>query len=163
MEAIFLLCGAGGPQLKRNPLGSVTVHRLFAVILLAATMPGLAAAQQAPSLDPSIAYVTTGGGWSTDSSSGQYRVIVRSGGFEHIVSELFIQWLRDPRDSRDSATVVRTVKLESLSGFWALGQPTFVCAKVCHVEIDGTDSHTGEKGQWILSLGPPGQVTVRQK
>ena len=163
MEAIFLACGAGGPQLKRDPLGSVTVHKLLAVTLLAAAAPGLAAAQQVPSLETSIAYVTTGGGWSADSSSGQYRVIVRSGGFEHIVSELFIQWLRDPRDSRDSATVVRTVVVESLSGSWALGQPTFVCAKVCHVEIDATDSHTRETGQWILSLGPPGQVTVRQK
>src|SRR5512143_3882214 len=27
MEAILLVCGAGGPQLKRNPLGSHTMHR----------------------------------------------------------------------------------------------------------------------------------------
>ena len=26
MQAIFLVCGAGGPQLKRNPLGSPHVH-----------------------------------------------------------------------------------------------------------------------------------------
>jgi hypothetical protein len=163
MEALYLDCGVRKPQLKRDPLGSVTMHRLFAPILILSVSPGVALAQEVLRLDPSIAYVATGGSWSAESNSGQYRVIVRSGGFEHVVSELFVQWLRDPRSSDDSAMVVRAIEVESLSGIWSLGQPVFVCTDKCHVEIAGTDSHTGEKGNWVLTLGPPGQVAVRPK
>jgi hypothetical protein len=34
VEAIFLVCGAGGPQLKRNPLGGATLLRLYALAAL---------------------------------------------------------------------------------------------------------------------------------
>jgi hypothetical protein len=48
MEAIFLVCGAGGPQLKRNPLGGGTL-----------TSSTQTPSAQPPELPPSLARVRT--------------------------------------------------------------------------------------------------------
>ena len=52
MEAIFLACGAGGPQLKRNPLGAQpeTIMRLSSLTLLVAAChsPGMARVAPTP-------------------------------------------------------------------------------------------------------------------
>jgi hypothetical protein len=61
VEAVFLICGAGGPQLKRNPLGStplpsvgVTMRKTLPLLtLLAAGFPTQALRSQAPPL-PSV-------------------------------------------------------------------------------------------------------------
>jgi hypothetical protein len=39
MEAIFLACGAGGPQLKRNPLGSKLMRNFLALSLVVLGAP----------------------------------------------------------------------------------------------------------------------------
>jgi hypothetical protein len=49
-------------------------------------------AQDTIALDPTIAHVVTGGHWTKGGAGGQYRIIVRTGGFEHVASELFIQF-----------------------------------------------------------------------
>ena len=124
--------------------------------------PSLVRAQEGLSLDPAVHYVVTGGHWSSEGADGQYRVIVRSGGFDHIVSDLYIQWIQDPRGKDDSARVRVTVKVDSLSGIWALDQPKLVCTPSCRLEVSGTDTHAMTKGRWVLTLGAPGRVTVRK-
>lgn len=73
--------------------------------------------QELSSLDPDIATVVSGGSWTTADGHGVYRVIVRTFGFEHIVSDLTLQWIRDPEGpkaaaDRVTATIVRSVRLE---------------------------------------------------
>ena len=133
------------------------------IVALCVLFPATAIAQDSLTLDPTVTFVVSGGHWTAGGAEGAYRVVVRSGGFDHIVSELFVQWLQDPRSENDSATVRASVKVDSLSGVWSLGQPKFVCSSACHVEIAGTDAHTMEESRWELSLGAPGRVIVRKR
>jgi hypothetical protein len=133
------------------------------IVALFLVFPAAAVAQDSLKLDPTVAFAVSGGHWSAGGAEGAYRVVVRSGGFDHIVSELFVQWLQDPRSENDSVAVRASVKVDSLSGLWSLGQPKFVCSSACHVEIGGTDTHTMEESKWELSLGPPGRVIVRRR
>ena len=163
MGAIFLGCGAGGPQLKRNPLGSVIMRHIlpFVPLLL---VPPLAMAQDSVALDPAIAHVVTGGHWTQGGARGLYRIIVRTGGFEHVASELFIQWLDDPTQSDDPVKVRMTQPVDSIPArIWSLGRPTLNCSRACQVEIDGTNAYTNERAVWRITLGAPGQYQIRRK
>jgi hypothetical protein len=126
-------------------------------------LPSLLSAQDSLALAPNIEFVVSGGTWSFQGASGSFRVVVRTGGFDHIISDLYVQWLQDPRNEDDSATVRASTKVDSLSGIWALDQPRFSCTSSCVVEVSGTDTHTMAKSSWVLTLGPPGRVQVQKR
>ena len=117
-----------------------------APLLLVLVFPAIALAQDTLKLDPTVTFVVSGGHWTADGTEGNYRVIVRSGGFDHIVSELFVQWVQDPRSENDSTAVRASVKVDSLSGIWSLGQPKFVCSSSCRVRSVGRHAYDARAG-----------------
>lgn len=63
------------------------------VQLMVATLCFVATSSSATGLELEIDSVRTLGSWSHDGQLGTYRLIVRTRGYEHAHSELWLQWL----------------------------------------------------------------------
>jgi hypothetical protein len=62
-----------------------------------------------------VLFAQTGGQWQKGEQEGFYRVLVISGGFEHVISRLYIQWIALDQDNREYK-LVRTVDVKELNG-----------------------------------------------
>ena len=102
---------------------------VLAAIMIGSTVIPVPAAAQATQqrvaehLDPRVAFVVTGGEWQHGDEGGTVRIIVLSGGFEHLTSLLFVQWLATDPDS----VFPRVLRTEEVREFtmssWALTDP----------------------------------------
>ncbi len=68
-------------------------------------------ADPAPLIAPNIVSVQTLGRWDSDHSTGQYKVIVTTEGWEHVWSRVFVQWLPDPISPDAEWKVAASVEL----------------------------------------------------
>ncbi|HET7024701.1 MAG TPA: hypothetical protein VFI39_05810 [Gemmatimonadales bacterium] len=144
----------------------MTRRILISIVLAVALVPG-ARAQAAPSISPDVDAVATGGYWTLGDQEGHYRLIIVSGGFEHVVSQIYLQWLAQPASPDDSVTVVASIELTDIdSGGWALSDPQFA-RRDTHWEatVDGQNSHMDPmpQAQWLVILGTPGKYTVAEE
>ena len=133
------------------------------VIVLALLVPfGGLVSQESGAIDPAVAAVVSGGSWTSSSSSGQYRVVVRTGGFEHVGSQLAVDWIRDPRSEGDTVLVAaHAVVTEITEGIYSLDVPHLDCrSEKCQVAVTGVNTRDGSHHRWVLRLGPPGQYQV---
>lgn len=91
-----------------------------AVLLLLLGLLALSASARSrmASIDPSVDSVVSGGYWTDGEDRGIYRVVVRSGGFEHIVSEITIEWLSDPREGNEEPSIHKSVVVKEGRGLW---------------------------------------------
>jgi|SRR5688572_10993504 len=122
------------------------------------------AAQQAPAVPVELEFAVTGGGFQAGAAWGQYRVLVFSGGFDHIVSEFHLQWVRDPSQD-DSASVLSSVPIQELNGMWrAAGAPTIRRTSTgTTVLIDVVDPHgaNGARRHCVVTPSAPSKYTIR--
>jgi len=126
---------------------------------LAGALP--APAQDSLTLDPIVSSVITGGAWAAAGEHGTYRLVVLSGGFEHITSVLYVQWLREDPERREVRVRATRLVAEIPQGIYSLGTPTFEGrGREFRVEVTGTDSHTMATARWALLLGAPGRYTL---
>ena len=101
---------------------------VFIALVTVLTGGGLAVAQDdIPLLAPDIESVVSAGPWSAD-GNGWYRAIIRTGGFELIVSDLTLQWMQEPSGAPDqrrdaSSVVVQSVVIRPCIG--RLDDPQF--------------------------------------
>ena len=116
-------------------------------------------AQDSRPIDPTVAAVVSGGQWIDSTSSGQYRVVVRTGGFEHVGSQLAIDWIREPRSVSDTDVVsAHAVITEIPEGIYSLDVPQLTCdSRKCQVVVTGLNTRDGSRGRWVVMLGSPGQ------
>jgi len=123
------------------------------------------AAPALPPLDPRVSDVVTGGYWRSGSQEGRLRVIVVSSGFEHVISHLYVQWLSE-ETATTAARIVATKAVDTVSaGGSTLGAPQLSPRDgQWHVTIESADSHFDppRRGRWVVAIGAPGIVTVRQ-
>jgi hypothetical protein len=121
-------------------------------------------AQQAPVVPVDLEFAVSGGGFQADSVWGRYRVLVLSGGSDHIVSDFHLQWVRDP-SREDTATVVSSVPINELNGVWrAAGAPVIRrTAAGTTVLIDLVDSHgaTPARRHCVVTPRAPSKYTIR--
>ena len=122
------------------------------------------AAQEAPVVPVDLEFAVSGGAFQVDSMWGRYRILVLSGGSDHIVSEFHLQWVRDPSGD-DTATVVSSVPINELNGVWrAAGAPVIRRTGAgTTVLIDVVDSHGAVQG-WrhcVVTPGAPSKYTIR--
>ncbi len=108
----------------------------------------------------SVSTIASGGLWG---ERGSYRIVVTEGGFEHIQSEVYAQWL----DSNDEgeARVEESVRVKALSQlvFAVVGDVRIASASAKSqgvFEIDLVDRNTQKKSVAILKLGKPGEASV---
>ena len=139
---------------------------LMTCISLAMAVPGQAASQDVVALDPSIVTVITDGGWTQGDTRGIYRVIVRTGGSEHLVSAVQIDWLTEPRP--DSSSVVRrSVLVDAVNDASdLLIAPVFRQVSIgWEVTLLGINTHLEPmtKTCWVIVLGRPGELKVSNR
>lgn len=65
--------------------------RIAVAMLVLASGPGLGA--QPSRLPADVETVLTGGFWEAAGQEGRYRVVIRSAGFEHLISSMTVDWI----------------------------------------------------------------------
>jgi hypothetical protein len=127
--------------------------------LLGALAPVLA--QQPVVLPADVETVVTGGRWRSGANEGTYRVVVRSGGFEHVVSQVQVDWVSNPTD-QDKPQVVVASEIAS-TGSWRVGRARIVQRGKQWVAIlEGVEPHFTplQRGTWEVSMGSPGKLNA---
>ena len=72
----------------------------------------------AKAIPASVQSVQSGGYWQKGDQDGHYRVVVTSGGFEHVISKIYVQWIELDQDAREYK-VLRTLDIKELNGGFA--------------------------------------------
>ena len=140
----------------------MTAKFLSFLALVFCTVAQPSSAQDSLVVDPTIADIVSGGHWAASGQEGYYRIVIRTGGFEHINSELTVQWLTE--GGRDSdPVVVRSIVVKELT-INRLDRPKIgQYLKGWRVWVQQTDTHSEHSSTSMrtIDLGPPGQVTVK--
>ena len=102
-------------------------------LLVVAIIAAPVSAAEMGSIDPSIAFVATGGSWESHIGSenvgGRYRVVVTNSGWEHVRSRMELQWIVLDQIARSSRIEQATNVKELDVGLWTIAQPTFDFSK----------------------------------
>ena len=137
-----------------------------AAIGLVALVASQAMAQQPVAIPADVETVVTGGKWRTGNSEGTFRIVVRTGGFEHIVSQVQVDWIALSADRDKSEHVVSSKIAET--GSWRILRSRIVHRSgQWHALLEAIETHLNPapRGTWEIALGPPGalKTTLRQK
>ena len=123
-----------------------------------------------PVLDPSIETVLSGCYWQAKGadSDGVVRVIVRSGGVEHLISDLWVDWIATARTSEDSASIVASMTFPNLNNTYSAFSNVRLRQQApgrCLLTLDVTDTHRDvfPTDRWTIVLAGPGQGRVAGK
>jgi hypothetical protein len=164
---------ASRPQLKRDPLGRATMEIGVSRALACATLacgallvirPASTNTQEPASVPTDLAYVVTGGWWQHGQESGRYRVLVFSPGFEHVISQVFIQWVRDPQGPDHPGQVIATAPIGPINDqpTWAVRLPELVTPNknFATVTLHMANSHSDqdERRTCIVRVTLPGRL-----
>jgi len=137
---------------------------MIRILLILCAFGAPLAGQQAPVVPVDLEFAVSGGGFQADSAWGRYRILVFSGGSDHIVSEFHLQWVRDP-SAEDSARVLSSVPIQELNGIWrAAGAPTIRrTAAGTTLLIDVVDPHeaNGRRRHCVVTPSAPSKYTIR--
>ena len=108
-------------------------------------------------LAPDAASVTS---CSKPDGSGRYRAVVFSRGFEHVSSEVYLQWLEW---DQDGPRLVESVLVRELSsGFWSVGEPVVVSRKNCAMRFVATHTYSSEAARFVLQPAGRGRYSIRR-
>ena len=138
---------------------------VFAALALGGS--GSLIAQTPAAVDPELSYVTSGGAWERGDETGEYRVLVYSAGFEHVISQAFVQWVRGPDASGQPSRVVTTQPIRPINDqpTWSVGSPTLKArgANAATMVLEMENSHTEETARRVctVQVGLPGKLTTR--
>ena len=133
------------------------MHALGAVIV---ALVAVGAHAQSPAVvPPNVEAVVSGGVWNAKELKGTYRAVVLTGGFEHVSSQLQIDWIADTEGNDKPSRVIASKVAET--GSWRLGKPQIVkSANGWRVRVQGVEPHQTPqvRGIWVVELGPPGSL-----
>jgi hypothetical protein len=79
-----------------------------AVLAMLWPAPGVSQSQ----VPASVTSVVSGGFWQSGSQAGRYRVVVVDEGTEHVVSRVFVEWVKDAEAPETGPAVVASVEPE---------------------------------------------------
>jgi hypothetical protein len=96
------------------------------------------------------------GEWKDNSGKtiGVFRFVVASGGYEHVSSRLFIQWVSYETHS-SNRKVEKSVEVKEISGFYSFHLPKHIQSSSSFV-LDASHSYTNENVQfeiWVNGKG----------
>jgi hypothetical protein len=104
---------------------------------------------------PAVSYVQTGGYWELNGHSGRYRVVLATGGFEHITTHIRFEWVQAPEGEAGEQRISRTVVLQEVLLGVASVTSFSPDAKGVTVAFDG-ETHDGAKYVCRVILRPAG-------
>jgi hypothetical protein len=123
----------------------------------------LAGSAHGSAVQPEVSGVVSGGYWSSKGQSGTYRVVIVNSGFEHVVSQVFIEWVADPTSEQDGPKVVATVEpklpFEGVASLQAALKP--VATGKAQIILSGVVSALPtQEVHAVLTATSPGQVAI---
>lgn len=131
--------------------------RLLVVLLCALALH--THAQQSVEIPADVEAVVTGGKWVSAGREGTFRVVVRTGGFEHVVSQVQVDWLAVSEGAEGSQEVVASAVAET--GSWRVLRAR-VAPRGAHwyALIEAVETHFTPvmRGTWEVRLGAPGEL-----
>lgn len=133
------------------------------LLLLVLVALSASARPQHATIDPSVDSVVSGGYWTDGADRGTYRVIVRSGGFDHIISEIMIEWLAAPQDEDEQPSVRRSVVVKEGQGLWRAADCKLGMDPAngnVFLDWDAIDTHDQTKRQCRAQLFPNGSYRL---
>jgi hypothetical protein len=135
---------------------------LIAVLSLVATL-AFGDAKSAPALAANIESVTSGGYWEAEGRRGRYRIVVQNIGWEHVHSEMTIDWIEeDPSSS--SLRVFKSSPIAELNDGWSVGTVALsYVAKKPVFSFTAAHSGSGEQSAYELHVGAPGKYRLVKK
>jgi len=108
------------PTLKRSCAKSASTL-LIAVLSLVAPL-AFGDAKPASALAANIESVTSGGYWEAEGRRGRYRIVVQNIGWEHVHSEMTIDWIEEDPSSSSLLRVFKSSPIAELNdGWWSVG------------------------------------------
>ena len=139
------------------------MKKIVPLLLLVLAALSASAQPQSVTIDPMVESVVSGGYWIDGADRGTYRVVVRSGGFDHIISEITIEWLAEPKDENQTSSVRKSVVVKEGQGLWR--------ATACKLEMDpasdkvfldwtAIDTHNQSERQCRAQLLPNGSYRL---
>jgi len=108
----------------------------------------------------SVSTVVGGGLWG---ERGSYRVVVTQGGFEHIHSKVYAQWLST--DGKGESRIEKSVQVKQLSNLVpsVIGEIRFVFPSKESkgvFEVDVVNRESQKSAIALLRMGKPGELSV---
>jgi hypothetical protein len=133
------------------------MKRFASVLLLASTQHAIG--QSVLSVDPALQSAEIAGYWAHGDSNGSYRILVFSGGYEHVSNWVVAEWVETQKGNYDSASVVHSKQLVG-PGFFVFDAPILTQPDgYVRVELKGADTHDPErKISCTFELFPDGEV-----
>lgn len=138
------------------------MRKLLSFVLIIAFI-GLANAESdMPAIVPKIETVTSGGYWQSTEHAGRYRVIVVNSGWEHIHSQVFLQWVSYGSKEK-GPSVLFSVPIQEInsSPMWSVGVPEFLY-ETQQIKLGATNSYTMENKIFIIAPQAGGKYTLRE-
>ena len=94
------------------------------------------------------------------SGSGQFRVVVFSQGFEHVSSEVYVQWIEW---NQEGPRLLESVLVKELSsGFWSVGGPVVASRKNCSMQLEASQTYGSEAARFVLRPAGRGKYSIRR-
>lgn len=141
--------------------------RAAIVLVIAHALLGFASAtaQSTAQVPVHIETVASGGFWEVDDSTrGQFRVVIETGGFEHLISDAHVDWIAQPRESDAAPRLVASISVPEVTGGGVhLVDPLLSWdGKSWVLTIDAANTHCDPVriDRWRMALGAPGKLTV---
>lgn len=148
----------GIPVLEYMATPRLLPGAIVLVVLAACRAPQPQGTVARAPLDPDVEMVLSGGSWKRDGVAGTYRVVVRTAGVEHRISEMTIEWLSEPADRRPAQIVSSTI-VSTGRGLWRVRDPILRSTPGPAVlEWTGVDTHEAPAREYQCSatLSPRG-------
>jgi hypothetical protein len=138
------------------------MRRIPAYILILLCVTTVNAVSDVEQLPASIEAAVSGGYWKSGDKDGRYRVVVVNGGFEHVHSKVFLQWVTGPTSERVQSILLSVpVREINESNFWSVGVPEFV-TKMREISLHATNSYTLEEATFVIKPGVAGKYEIRR-
>ena len=119
-------------------------------------------AQTRDRLPAEVETVISGGWWESGAQEGRYRVVIRSGGFEHVISTMTVDWIVSPTETSD-AKVVASVTIPT-TGVVVHDPVLLMQGRSWMLRASTTDSHYDppRRARLRVVLGAPGVARVQR-
>ncbi len=88
-----------------------------------------------------------------------YRVVVFTQGFEHVSSEVYLQWLAWGEDGPHMLKSTPVAELSS--GMWSVGSSSVIPGKRCSIQLNATHTYSGETERFVVRPVSLGQYSIR--
>ena len=91
--------------------------------------------------------------------NASYRVVVFNRGFEHVSSEVYLQWLEWHEDGPH--VVKSTLVAELSSGMWSVASSSVIPGKHCSMQLSATHTYSSESARFVIRPVSLGKYSIR--